>query len=56
MPQGYRVNLGGNFYNVALDDQRFLMARPYAGDAEGSATEVIVVENFFEVLRERVGG
>ena len=56
MPQGYRVSAGANFYDVVLDDQRFLMARPYAGDAEGPATEVIVVENFFEELKERVGG
>ena len=53
-PPEYPVNVGANFYDVALDDQRFLMARPYAG--EGDATEVIVVENFFEELKERVGG
>ena len=32
------------------------MARPYTGEGDESATEVIVVLNFFEVLKERVGG
>lgn len=56
IPPGYPVNPGANFYDVALDDQRFLMARPYTGEGDESATEVIVVLNFFEVLKERVGG
>ena len=56
IPPGYSVFAGANFYDVTSDDQRFLMARLYEGDAEGPATQVIVVENFFEELRERVGG
>ena len=56
MPPGYLVNAGWNFYDVASDDQRFLMVRPYVGEGDESATELILVQNFFEVLKERVGG
>ena len=52
IPAGYHVNPGDNFYDITSDDQRFLMVRPYEGEA--AATEVIVVENFFEELKDRV--
>ena len=54
IPAGYLVNPGDNFYDITSDDQRFLMVRPYQGEGEAAATEVIVVENFFEELKERV--
>ena len=40
------------FYDVALDDQRFLMARWQGVD--DSATSFILVQNFFEELKVRV--
>ncbi len=54
IPPGYLTQDSSNFYDVALDDQRFLMVRTYAGEGEAAATEVIVVENFFEELKEQV--
>ena len=54
IPAGYFVDPGDNFYDITSDDQRFLMVRPYEGEGEAAATEVIVVENFFEELKERV--
>ncbi len=57
IPAGYAVRPGQNFYDVALDDQRFLMVRDYAGDAETEdAQQIILVQSFFEELKERVGG
>ncbi len=54
IPVGYVVAAGLDFYDITSDDQRFLMVRPYEGEGEAAATEVIVVENFFEELKERV--
>ena len=39
-------------YDVTPDDQRFVMIRSLAGE---DATELIVVENFFEELKAKVG-
>ena len=52
IPEGHVVNAGANFYDITSDDQRFLMVRAY--EDEAAPTEVIVVENFFEELKERV--
>ena len=46
-------------YDITSDDERFLMARRYQGDAqeEGGAPEpprLILVQNFFEELKARV--
>ena len=42
-------------YGVAPDDQRFLMARNYQGGSqESTGPRFILVNNFFEELRERV--
>jgi len=50
----YASNNDNRLYAVSPDDQRFLMLR--AGSAEdGTVEEMIVVENFFEELRARVG-
>ncbi|MDH3207323.1 MAG: hypothetical protein OEO79_11965 [Gemmatimonadota bacterium] len=38
----------------APGDQRFLMARPFGGDSEQAASEFVLVNNFFEELRQRV--
>jgi serine/threonine-protein kinase len=42
-------------FDVAVDDQRFLMIRP-VGAATASQTKYIYVQNYFEELKERVGG
>ena len=38
------------------DDERFLMARNYQGDAQGevASSRFILVQNFFEELKARV--
>jgi len=47
---GYRLSTNYTWYDVSPDDQRFLMVResPTSG-------RLIVVDNFFEELREKVG-
>ena len=46
----YRADVFHRMYDVAPDDQRFVMIRVASeGDNE---TELIVVENFFEELKE----
>ena len=42
-------------WDVAPDDQRFIMLQIGGGD-ESEVSELIVVQNFFRVLRERIGG
>ena len=55
IPLGYRVAPNADFYDIDSDDQRFLMARPYRDDEEGSrSAELILVQNWFEELRQRV--
>ena len=51
--QGYRRAEVHQQYDVTPDDQRFVMIRSIR-DAE-AADELIVVENFFEELKARVG-
>ena len=48
-----RYAYGYPVYDVSPDDQRFLMAR-LSGPSNEAAVELIVVENFFEELKERV--
>ena len=57
---GPEYRLGGlsgrsDFYDIAPDDQRFLMGR-FAGMAalSGDSRRFILVQNFFEELRERM--
>ncbi len=50
--QGFRRSLGHPFYDVTPDDQRFVMIRNLGGQ---EASELIVVENFFEELKAKVG-
>ncbi len=55
IPPEYYVNAGTDFYDVALDDQRFLMGRRLEVEALGTgAQKLIIIQNFFEELRERV--
>lgn len=48
---GYRSADNGRMYDVSPDDRRFLMLRNVPNDV---TTELIVVENFFQVLKEKV--
>ena len=55
IPPEYYTSVGDNFYDVSLDDQRFLMGRRLERDAQGGgAPNLILVQNFFEELKERV--
>ena len=48
---------GGNtdFYDIALDDQQFLMGRAFlAGDGGTDTRALVLVQNLFEELKERV--
>ncbi len=57
LPNEYWVSPTNILYGVAPDDQRFLMARGYLGDSqEGPERRFVLVNNFFEELRARVGG
>ena len=49
--QGYRSTFVHQQYDVTPDDQRFVMIRNRVADAG----ELIVVENFFEELKAKVG-
>ena len=53
MPQGITREYQPT-YDVGLDGQRFLMYRP-VGAVNAATEELIVVENFFEELRAKVG-
>ncbi len=50
--QGFRSANRHQFYDVTPDDQRFVMIRNLGGQ---EASELIVVENFFEELKAKVG-
>ena len=55
LPSGYVAGVG-NYIHIAPDDQRFLIARAYRGDAQegGAPGRFILVQNFFEELKARV--
>jgi len=55
-PPGVQSGIARGFYDISPDDQRFLMARPvqFGGEDSGSPVQLIMVENFFEILKERV--
>ena len=50
--QGFRSATFHQQYDVTPDDQRFVMIRNLGGQ---EASELIVVENFFEELKAKVG-
>jgi Tol biopolymer transport system component len=53
----YRSAQTNTLFGVSPDDQRFLMARAYQGDSqEAPERPFVLVNNFFEELRARVGG
>ena len=52
----WNVASEGRQYDVSNDGQRFLMIRiGAAGDDASTPNELVVVQNWFEELRERVG-
>ncbi len=51
--RGFRSTPFHQQYDVTPDDQRFVMIRNLGGQ---EASELIVVENFFEELKAKVGG
>ena len=53
----YMMSNGASYYDVAADDQRFLMVRQAGTDdeEEPEAPEYILVYNWFEELKEKVG-
>ena len=58
VPGGFLVGPHLNFYDVAPDDERFLMGRTYQGggpEDDGGGPTMVLVQNFFEVLKARVG-
>ena len=50
--RGYTAVPNHPNYDISLDDQRFLMIQIEEGDVE---SDVVLVLNWFEELRERVG-
>ena len=54
IPVDYEAETGNNAYDVTLDGERFLMARAYGGEGEDEGPRFILVQNFFEELRQRV--
>ena len=56
LPSGYSTSNATTVYGISPDDQRFLMARAYQGsEGEEVSSPLVLVQNFFEELRERVG-
>ncbi len=52
--QAYRADIYHQMYDVTPDGQRFVMIRVLGGDAADDL-QLIVVENFFEELKAKVG-
>ena len=48
----YVVETNAGAYDVSSDDKRFVFVRTATG---GTGTELVVVQNWFQELRERVG-
>ena len=56
IPAVYVVDSNVDFYDVAPNDQGFLMGRRVQSESGASETpELILVQNFFTELRERLG-
>ena len=55
LPPGFRRSSSNILFSVTPDDQRFLMARTAESvDGNGDRAGLVLVNNFFEVLKERV--
>jgi len=53
LPEGTVWSSNGDFYDITSDDQRFLVGREY-GRTDGTPTQLIWFQNFFEELKARV--
>ena len=53
-PRGFVWNVNSDFYDITADDQRFLMVRRYVAAGDENPSAMILWQNFFEVLKERV--
>jgi serine/threonine-protein kinase len=59
VPSGCEVSMMSGEYDISPDDQRFLMRRAVQPSEEGDQAgtrRLILVQNWFQELRERVGG
>jgi serine/threonine-protein kinase len=57
MPPLARINTSSGPYDVSSDDQRFLIGRRAIADAQtASEPQLILVQNWYEELRARMGG
>ncbi len=56
MPDGLYFANNSTSYDVTDDDQRFLMARLAGTGETEDQSELIVVQNFFEEVKARLGG
>ena len=54
LPPNVLASQASDPYDVAPDDDRFLMARSYSEEGGGGLLAYTLVQNFFEELRERV--
>ena len=54
VPPDFLLSTAADPFDVALDDQRFLMARSYTERRGPGRPAYVLVQNFFEELRERV--
>ena len=53
---GFALRTGTNYHDIGPDDERFLMLRLAQGSGDaGGDTRFILVENWFEELRQRFG-
>jgi hypothetical protein len=50
----YNVAITARDYDVTADGRRFLMAQPAAPRPEPAITEMVLVQNWFEELKQRV--
>jgi hypothetical protein len=57
-PSGWRaVGTGARtYYDVTPDDQRFIMVRKVESDEASQGDRLILIENFFELLRDAGAG
>ena len=55
LPRETSVSVVAGWYDVTTDDQRFLMARVPLADIATDVPQPILVQNFFEELKQRVG-
>jgi serine/threonine-protein kinase len=53
--KGYSKALSYRAYDVSPDDQRFVMLRPVSDSVTAPASQMIVVDNWYQELRQKMG-